>query len=90
VRVTAATGEPDGEGRRWLTLVVGDDGPGVPAAEAATVLARGHRADARGDVPGQGIGLAVVSEIVGLYGGSIVIGTDALGGAAVEVRLPVA
>jgi two-component system sensor histidine kinase PhoQ len=90
VRATAATGEPDGAGRRWLTLVVGDDGPGVPPAEAATVLGRGHRADARGDVPGQGIGLAVVSEIVGLYGGSIVIGTDGLGGAAVEVRLPVA
>jgi two-component system sensor histidine kinase PhoQ len=90
IRITAAMGEPDGAGRRWLHIVVGDDGPGVPAAEAATVLGRGHRADVRGDVPGQGIGLAVVSEIVGLYGGSIVIGTDGLGGAAVEVRLPVA
>lgn len=90
VRVTAGAGEPDGSGRRWLTLVVADDGPGVPAAEVATVLRRGRRADVRGDVPGQGIGLAVVSEIVGLYGGSIVIGADALGGAAVEVRLPVA
>jgi two-component system sensor histidine kinase PhoQ len=90
VRATAVIGAPDDAGRTWLKVVVGDDGPGVPAAEAATVLARGHRADARGDVPGQGIGLAVVSEIVGLYGGSIVIGRDELGGAAVEVRLPVA
>jgi two-component system sensor histidine kinase PhoQ len=90
VRVTATVGEADAGGQRWLTLAVGDDGPGVPPAEARAVLARGRRAGVRGDVPGQGIGLAVVSEIVGLYGGSIAIGTDALGGAAVEVRLPVA
>jgi two-component system sensor histidine kinase PhoQ len=89
VRFLAATSEADAGGRRWLTLVVGDDGPGVPPAEASAVLARGRRADVRGDVPGHGIGLAVVSEIVGLYGGSVAIGTDALGGAAVEVRLPI-
>lgn len=75
---------------RELVLAVGDDGPGVAPEEAAAVLARGRRSDPRGDVPGQGIGLAVVNEIVGLYGGRIVVGRSPLGGAAIEVRLPVA
>ena len=39
-------------------------------------------------MPGQGIGLAVVREIVGLYGGSLRVGRSALGGAEVAVRLP--
>jgi two-component system sensor histidine kinase PhoQ len=90
VAVTAIT-EYHADGRpREIVLAVGDDGPGVPAAEADAVLARGRRSDARGDVPGQGIGLAVVNEIVALYGGRLVIGRSPLGGAAVEVRLPVA
>ena len=37
---------------------------------------------------GQGIGLAVVREIVGLYGGSVHIGRGPLGGAEVTVHLP--
>jgi two-component system, OmpR family, sensor histidine kinase PhoQ len=90
VGVTAIV-EFHADGRaREIVLAVGDDGPGVPAAETDAVLARGRRSDARGDVPGQGIGLAVVNEIVGLYGGRVVIGRSPLGGAAVEVRLPVA
>jgi signal transduction histidine kinase len=53
------------------------------------VLGRGIRADQRGDVPGQGIGLAVVREIVELYGGSISLDRSGLlGGLEVTVRLP--
>jgi two-component system sensor histidine kinase PhoQ len=84
-RVPAATG-----GGHELVLAVADDGPGIPAEAVAAVRARGARADVRGDVPGQGIGLAVVDEIVGLYGGTLAIGRGGLGGAAIEVRLPVA
>lgn len=83
---------------RELVLVVTDDGPGIPDGEVDEVLGRGHRAsigrdDRRGDVPGHGIGLAVVAEIVGLYGGTLQIARgdgdgDGDGGARVEVRLP--
>lgn len=54
-----------------LSIVVADDGPGIPDDRTEAVLGRGIRADQRGDVPGQGIGLAVVREIVGLYGGTL-------------------
>lgn len=69
-----------------LHIVVEDDGPGIADADAARVLDRGMRADET--KPGHGIGLAVVREIAGAYGGGISVGTSALGGACVTVTLP--
>jgi two-component system sensor histidine kinase PhoQ len=71
-----------------LEIIVADDGPGIPDDQTEAVLGRGIRAGQRGDVPGQGIGLAVVREIVELYGGVVQIQRAALGGAKVRVALP--
>lgn len=71
-----------------MRLVVDDDGPGIPPDEARAVLGRGVRAGQRGDVPGQGIGLAVVGEIVDLYGGQLSVGASPAGGARLTVDLP--
>ena len=79
VRVTAARGQAG------LRIVVEDDGPGIPDEEVERILERGVRADE--SVPGQGIGLAVVREIVGLYQGHIEIGTSEWDGARIEVTL---
>jgi two-component system sensor histidine kinase PhoQ len=72
--------------RGTLVLSVEDDGPGVPAEAARAILERGTRADE--SVPGHGIGLAVVRDIVSAYDGRIEIGRSALGGAAVTLRIP--
>src|SRR5512138_1145469 len=72
--------------REGLKLIVEDDGPGVPMEQREHVLARGARLDER--VSGQGIGLSVVRELVGLNGGSVTIDDSPLGGARVEVTLP--
>jgi two-component system sensor histidine kinase PhoQ len=69
-----------------LTLVVEDDGPGIPPADIERILQRGARADQ--SRPGQGIGLAVVASIVQAYGGEVTIGHSALGGAGITIRLP--
>lgn len=71
-------------GARFV-LRVEDDGPGIPEDQIERVRTRGVRADSK--TPGHGLGLAVVQEIVGLYGGELVIARSPLGGAAVEVRL---
>jgi len=71
-----------------LSVTVADDGPGIPDDQTEAVLNRGIRADQRGDVPGQGIGLAVVREIVSLYGGSLRLGRSSLGGAEIALLLP--
>lgn len=80
VRVTAQVQDAG------LQLAVEDDGPGIPERAAQQVLQRGVRADQ--SVPGHGIGLAVVRDIVEAYGGSVRIGRSALGGAAITLELP--
>jgi len=70
-----------------LVVTVEDDGPGMDPHYAQQLLQRGVRADQA--VPGHGIGLAVVRDIVAAYQGEIAIGRSPLGGAAVRVALPV-
>lgn len=82
VRVAAEQGGAD-----ELALAVEDDGPGIPGDRRDAILGRRVRGDTR--MEGQGIGLAVVADIVSGYGGSVEIaGSDSLGGARVVVRLP--
>ncbi|MBT8443050.1 MAG: GHKL domain-containing protein, partial [Gammaproteobacteria bacterium] len=90
-RVTIDVEIAESEPGKSLLIRITDDGPGIPEDEINQVLNRGHRAEARrGDAPGQGIGLAVVAEIVGLYGGGLQISSGAArNGTTVEVRLPI-
>jgi two-component system, OmpR family, sensor histidine kinase PhoQ len=68
-----------------LAIVVDDDGRGIDDAFASVLFQRGKRADE--SVPGQGIGLAVVREIVELYHGEVGVARSALGGAQIRVEL---
>lgn len=80
-----------------VTLVVADDGPGVPEEERERVFERFTRLQpdrARGPVTvlrrsGTGLGLAIVRGVVRRHGGSVVVDRSDLGGAALIVRLPV-
>ena len=69
-----------------LVIRVSDDGPGISRNQQQRLLERGARADS--DVPGQGIGLAVVQQLVcEVYGGEINFSRDA-GRFTVELTLP--
>jgi two-component system, OmpR family, sensor histidine kinase PhoQ len=85
VRLTASSDESAGA-RERLNLVIEDDGPGISADDRARVLERGVRADQ--NVPGHGLGLAMVHDTVDLYGGQLSIDASPLGGARFSVRLP--
>jgi two-component system sensor histidine kinase PhoQ len=76
----------DASGRSRLRVTVEDDGAGVAPDDRQRILERGARADEQ--VDGQGLGLAMVRDIVELYDGSLEIGDSALGGARIEVALP--
>jgi two-component system sensor histidine kinase PhoQ len=67
-------------------VVVEDDGPGISEVLREEVRNRGTRADRVQQ--GQGIGLAVVAELVGAYQGTLEIGASGLGGARIEVVMP--
>jgi signal transduction histidine kinase len=71
------------------TLVIADDGPGIPADDRELIFQRFARLDdARSrDSGGTGLGLAIAKEIIDVHGGTIVI-DDAPQGARFVVRLP--
>lgn len=71
-----------------VSVIVDDDGPGLPAEMRAAVLQRGVRADEA--APGSGIGLAIVRELAELHGGAIVLDDSPLGGVRAMLRLPAA
>lgn len=85
VRVTAKS-MIDAAPRQRLRIVVEDDGPGIPASDAARVLERGVRTDE--SVPGHGLGLAMVRDTVDLYDGRLTLSRSELGGAQISVALP--
>ncbi|MGS2723379.1 ATP-binding protein [Porticoccus sp. GXU_MW_L64] len=70
-----------------LQLTVDDNGPGIAPEKRESILRRGVRADTT--TPGQGIGLAVVQEIVTAYQGTLYIEDSPLGGARFRVVMPV-
>ena len=77
---------PSGSARAGMQIVVEDDGPGMPVAETDRLVQRGARGDEQ--VPGQGIGLAVVRDLVEPRDGELAISVSTLGGTRIEVRLP--
>ncbi len=85
VRVRGGAVEP-GRSRPGLWLSVEDDGPGIDEAQWSRLLQRGARGDER--VEGHGLGLAIVTELVAAYGGTVGIGRSELGGAEIRVNLP--
>jgi signal transduction histidine kinase len=84
VEVSVVRGEDD------VTIVVDDDGPGVPADQRARVFERFARIDegrSRAD-GGVGIGLALVQRIADRHHGSVTVDDSPLGGARFSLRLP--
>ncbi len=75
------------EGAR-LELVVTDHGIGMTAAQLARVGERFYRADASGNIPGTGLGMAIVKEIVEILGGELALASEAGAGTTVTMRLP--
>ena len=68
---------------RQLSILVEDDGPGISAQHQEWVLQRGARLDTLAH--GQGIGLAVVTDIMSSYGGQIEVGGSEKGGALIQL-----
>ncbi|MGI9601639.1 MAG: ATP-binding protein [Acidimicrobiales bacterium] len=74
-----------------FVLAVADDGPGISTEDLPHVferLYRTHRAP-KDRESGSGLGLAIVRELVRAMGGSVAATSSDLGGAELEIRLPV-
>jgi signal transduction histidine kinase len=69
-----------------IHLVVDDDGPGLPEEKRIEATKRGRRLDET--KPGSGLGLSIVVDLAGLYGGSFALDDSPLGGLRARLTLP--
>lgn len=75
---------------KWLTIVIDDDGPGIPADYRDDVFKPFFRLDeARNlDASGTGLGLAIARDIARSHGGNVTLSDSPLGGLRATVRVP--
>jgi signal transduction histidine kinase len=79
----SVTGNVESE---FISINIVDDGPGIVESRHAEVLSRGGRLDERGS--GAGLGLAIVTDIVESWGGTLAL-ENAMPGLRATIRLPV-
>ena len=73
----------------WLTIIVDDDGRGLPVREHESVLGRFARGSTARQ-SGSGLGLALVAQQAALHGGDIELSDGPLGGLRVTVKVSTA
>lgn len=80
---SAASGEQVG-------VVVEDQGIGMSAEQIGHVFDRFYRADTSGVIPGTGLGMSLVKEIMDIFGGEVAISSEMEKGTQVVLWLPLA
>jgi PAS domain S-box-containing protein len=71
-------------------IAIRDYGVGVPAAEVGLLFTRYFRAATAMGIPGTGIGLHLVKELVGVHGGDVRVESEVDRGSTFFVHLPLA
>jgi signal transduction histidine kinase len=72
--------------RAFFRVIIDDDGPGLDPSQRAAAIKRGQRLDE--SKPGSGLGLSIVDELAGLYGGVFLLATSPSAGLRAELTLP--
>jgi signal transduction histidine kinase len=73
--------------RDTVSIVVQDDGPGIPSDERSRVITRFYRLDRSRSLPGNGLGLPIVTAISHLHAGTFSL-ADAGPGLIARIVLP--
>jgi len=76
------------QGRELVGLEVTDHGIGLSPEQVARVGERFYRADKSGSIPGTGLGVAIVKEIIELMGGTLGLASTPGEGTVVTLWLP--
>jgi signal transduction histidine kinase len=73
--------------RDTVSMIVQDDGPGIPPAERPRVVERFYRLDQSRSLPGNGLGLSIVAATASLHWGRLDL-EDAAPGLIARIVLP--
>lgn len=72
----------------WYTILVSDDGPGIPSDQREAVFQRFYRADpSHQDKSHFGLGLCIAMEIIQLHRGKLTLQDSPLGGVSFQIML---
>ena len=88
-RITLTVQDKDGNAGE-IGLRVTDRGIGMKPEQVARVCERFYRADSSGKIPGTGLGMSIVSEILNLHGGRVAIASTPGAGTEVTLWIPAA
>ena len=72
-----------------VLVEIDDNGRGIPPADLAFIFDELYRGENARDLPGSGLGLALVRRIIELHGGSLRVNSRPELGTMVRVELPV-
>lgn len=77
--------------RKWLTIRVEDDGPGIPEHEREEVFRPFYRLETArsGSTGSTGLGLSIARDILRSHGGDISLTNSPLGGLRATIKVPV-
>jgi signal transduction histidine kinase len=85
VRLVAATTAPHGP---QVGVCIEDEGIGMTSEQLARVTERFYRADGSGNVPGTGLGMSIVKEVLNLHGGRLAMRSSYGEGSQITLWLP--
>ncbi|MBN1487266.1 MAG: GAF domain-containing protein [Anaerolineae bacterium] len=88
--IEVLTGLAYTKGREWITITVTDTGIGIPESELAQIFERFFRGEAprQKQIPGSGLGLSIVKEVLALHGGWIDVESQEGAGSKFTIWLP--
>jgi len=70
------------------TVTVDDDGPGIAPADRAQVFDRFYRSEESRSMPGSGLGLSIVRQVVERHSGSVRVDESDTGGTRMVLQVP--
>ena len=78
------------KGNKRVTVIIEDDGPGIPEDQYKNVFKPFFRLDKSRSLnqSGVGLGLAIVEDIINSHGGNIQLGKSKYNGLQVKISLP--
>ena len=79
---------PPAAGGSRVGIRISDQGIGMTPEQLSRVFERFYRADASGQIPGTGLGMSIVREIVELHGGEVTVDSTFGAGTRVTLWLP--
>ncbi|MFZ2854982.1 MAG: PAS domain S-box protein [Rhodocyclaceae bacterium] len=88
--IDVAIRQREAEGARQVGVIVRDRGIGMTPEQIERIFERFYRADTSGKIPGTGLGMSIVKEIIGIFKGTVDVRSSLGGGCEITLWLPVA